>query len=81
MKIELSSHSDSRGGDKYNLDLSDKRAKAAVAYIITQGISVDRLYGKGYGELKILNHCKNDVKCSDEEHQFNRRTEFTITAF
>lgn len=81
MKIELSSHSDSRGGDKYNLDLSDKRAKAAVAYIISQGISADRLYGKGYGELKILNHCKNDVKCTDEEHQFNRRTEFTITAF
>lgn len=81
MKIELSSHSDSRGGDKYNLDLSDKRAKAAVTYIISQGISTDRLYGKGYGELKILNHCKNDVKCSDEEHQFNRRTEFTITAF
>jgi len=81
MKIELSSHSDSRGGDKYNLDLSDKRAKAAVTYIISQGISSDRLYGKGYGELKILNHCKNDVKCTDEEHQFNRRTEFTITAF
>lgn len=81
MKIELSSHSDSRGGDKYNLDLSDKRAKAAVTYIISQGIGSDRLYGKGYGELKILNHCKNDVKCTDEEHQFNRRTEFTITAF
>jgi outer membrane protein OmpA-like peptidoglycan-associated protein/tetratricopeptide (TPR) repeat protein len=81
MKIELSSHSDSRGGDKYNLELSDKRAKSAVAYIISQGISPDRLYGKGYGELKILNHCKNDVKCTDEEHQFNRRTEFTITAF
>ncbi len=81
MKIELSSHSDSRGGDKYNLDLSDKRAKAAVTYIISQGINSDRLYGKGYGELKILNHCKNDVKCTDEEHQFNRRTEFTITAF
>jgi outer membrane protein OmpA-like peptidoglycan-associated protein/tetratricopeptide (TPR) repeat protein len=81
MKIELSSHSDSRGGDKYNLELSDKRAKAAVAYIISQGISANRLYGKGYGELKILNHCKNDVKCTEDEHQFNRRTEFTITAF
>jgi outer membrane protein OmpA-like peptidoglycan-associated protein/tetratricopeptide (TPR) repeat protein len=81
MKIELSSHSDSRGSDKYNLELSDKRAKSAVAYIISQGISPDRVYGKGYGELKILNHCKNDVKCTEEEHQFNRRTEFTITAF
>ncbi len=81
MKIELSSHSDSRGGDKYNLELSDKRAKSAVNYIISQGIQADRLYGKGYGELKILNHCKNDVKCTEDEHQFNRRTEFTITAF
>lgn len=81
MKIELSSHSDSRGSDDYNLKLSDRRAKSAVEYIISQGIGKDRLYGKGYGELKILNHCKNDVKCSEEEHQYNRRTEFTITAF
>jgi len=81
MKIELSSHSDSRGGDAYNLKLSDRRAKSAVAYVITQGITADRLVGKGYGEQKILNQCKNDVKCTDEEHQFNRRTEFTILAF
>lgn len=81
MKIELSSHTDSRGSDSYNLKLSDKRAKSAVDYIISQGISADRLYGKGYGELKILNHCTNDVKCSEEEHQYNRRTEFTITGF
>lgn len=81
MKIELSSHSDSRGGDAYNLKLSDRRAKSAVAYMVTQGIVADRMVGKGYGEQKILNHCKNDVKCTDEEHQFNRRTEFTILAF
>jgi len=81
MKIELGSHSDSRGSDQYNLDLSDKRAKSAAAYIISQGISGDRLYGKGYGESLILNRCKNGVECSDEEHQFNRRTEFKITAF
>lgn len=81
MKIELSSHSDSRGGDAYNLKLSDRRAKSAVAYMVTQGIAAERMVGKGYGEQKILNHCKNDVKCSEEEHQFNRRTEFTITGF
>ncbi len=81
MKIELGSHSDARGSDSYNLDLSDKRAKSAANYIISQGIPADRLYGKGYGETLILNHCKNDVKCSEEEHQFNRRTEFKITAF
>jgi outer membrane protein OmpA-like peptidoglycan-associated protein/tetratricopeptide (TPR) repeat protein len=80
MKIELGSHSDARGSDAYNLDLSDKRAKAAANYIISQGIASDRLYGKGYGETLILNHCKNDVKCTEEEHQYNRRTEFKITA-
>ncbi len=81
MKIELGSHSDARGSDQYNLDLSDKRAKSAASYIASQGIAADRLYGKGYGEQLILNHCKNDVKCTEEEHQFNRRTEFKITAF
>lgn len=81
MKIELGSHSDARGSDQYNLDLSDKRAKSAASYIVSQGISADRLYGKGYGEKLILNHCKNDVQCTEEEHQFNRRTEFKITAF
>jgi outer membrane protein OmpA-like peptidoglycan-associated protein len=80
MKIELGSHSDARGSDQYNLDLSDKRAKAAANYIISQGIASDRLYGKGYGESLILNQCKNNVKCTEEEHQFNRRTEFKITS-
>lgn len=78
MKIELSSHTDARGGDAYNLNLSDKRAKSAVQYIISQGIDASRLVGKGYGETKLLNRCGNDVKCSEEEHQFNRRTEFKI---
>ena len=78
MKIELSSHTDARGGDAYNLKLSDARANSAVKYIISQGITSDRLVAKGYGETKLLNQCGNDVKCSEEEHQFNRRTEFKI---
>lgn len=78
MKIELSSHTDARGSDSYNLKLSDNRAKSAVEYLISQGISSDRLIAKGYGETKLLNQCGNNVKCSEEEHQFNRRTEFTI---
>jgi len=78
MKIELSSHTDARGGDAYNLKLSDARANSAVKYIISQGIDGARLVAKGYGETKLLNQCGNDVKCSDEEHQFNRRTEFKI---
>lgn len=78
MKIELSSHTDARGSDSYNLKLSDNRAKSAVEYLISQGIAKDRLVAKGYGETKLLNQCGNNAKCSEEEHQFNRRTEFTI---
>lgn len=78
MKIEIRSHTDSRGKDSYNLTLSDKRAKAAVAYIISKGIDARRVVGKGYGETQLLNHCKNNVECSEEEHAVNRRTEFKI---
>lgn len=77
--IELSSHTDSRGGDNFNKKLSQKRAESAVRYIINNGIVVERICAKGYGESKLLNHCKNNVKCSDEEHQLNRRTEFKVT--
>lgn len=76
--IELSSHTDSRAGDQYNLILSDKRAKAAVEYIISKGIDAKRLKWKGYGETMLVNKCKNDVPCTEEEHQQNRRTEFKV---
>lgn len=76
LSIELSSHTDSRAGDQYNLVLSDKRAKAAVEYVASKGINKSRMRWKGYGESKLVNHCKNDVKCTEEEHQQNRRTEF-----
>jgi peptidoglycan-associated lipoprotein len=76
LNIELSSHTDSRAGDQYNLVLSDKRAKAAVEYIISKGIDAKRMKWKVYGESLLINQCKNDVICSEEEHQKNRRTEF-----
>ena len=78
MVIELSSHTDSRGSDSYNLDLSQRRANSAKAYLVDRGINEDRIVAVGYGETRILNHCTNGVNCSDEEHQLNRRTEFTI---
>jgi outer membrane protein OmpA-like peptidoglycan-associated protein len=78
MKIELGSHTDARGDDKYNMSLSDKRAKSAVAYIVSKGIDTKRIKAKGYGETVILNRCANDVECFEEEHAFNRRTEFKI---
>ena len=73
--IELSSHSDANGNDAYNLNLSGKRAKSAVQFIISKGINKNRVSGKGYGESKILNRCLNEVKCSEKEHSLNRRTE------
>jgi outer membrane protein OmpA-like peptidoglycan-associated protein len=78
MKIELGSHTDSRGDDKYNMSLSDKRAKSAVAYIVSKGVDAKRIKAKGYGESVLLNRCANSVECFEEEHAFNRRTEFKI---
>lgn len=78
IKIELSSHTDSRGSDKANMTLSQKRAQSAVNYIVSKGISKDRIIAKGYGESQLLNACGNGIKCSEEEHQLNRRTEFKV---
>lgn len=79
VKIDVRSHTDSRGRDAYNLSLSERRNKSTKAYIITEGgISKERLIGKGYGETQLKNGCSNGVKCSKEEHQANRRSEFIV---
>ncbi|MBL0342438.1 MAG: OmpA family protein [Bacteroidetes bacterium] len=80
--IELSSHTDCRASDAYNWDLSDKRAKSAAKYIVEIGkIAKERITGKGYGETMLINRCANNVKCSEPEHQENRRTEFKVLKF
>ena len=76
--IEAGSYTDSRGKDAYNMKLSERRAKSTVDYIVSKGISLDRITYKGYGETDLVNDCTNGVKCTPEEHQLNRRTEFTI---
>ena len=76
--IELSSHTDARGSDKFNLELSDRRAKAAAAYIVSKGVSTSRIIGKGYGEYKLMNECADGVDCTEEQHQQNRRTEIAV---
>lgn len=78
INIELSSHTDCRASDQYNLTLSEKRAKSAVDYLISKGIEASRLKAKGYGETKLLNKCDDGVTCTDEEHQMNRRTEIKV---
>ena len=78
LKIELGGHTDSRGSDTYNQELSQKRAKAVVDYLTAKGIAADRLKWAGYGETQLVNKCSNGVQCSDEQHQENRRTEFKV---
>jgi hypothetical protein len=80
MKIDIRSHTDSRGADSYNLKLSDRRAKATLEWIVKQGIDRKRLKAKGYGETRLVNGCSNGVPCTEEEHQENRRSEFIVTA-
>ena len=80
MKIDIRSHTDSRGADSYNLKLSDRRAKATLEWIVKQGIDRKRLKAKGYGETRLVNRCSNGVPCTEEEHQENRRSEFIVVA-
>lgn len=79
--IELGSHTDSRGTDEYNMTLSQKRAKSAVDYIVSRGIKPSRITAQGYGESIPLNQCVDGTKCSENEYQYNRRTEFKVTGF
>lgn len=81
MVIEVASHTDSRGQYSYNNDLSQRRAQSSMRYIIEHGISADRISGRGYGETQLTNQCEDGVDCSEEEHQYNRRTEFRILKF
>ena len=80
MVIELSSHTDSRGEKKYNLLLSQRRAESSKKWLVDRGIDPKRIIAKGYGESRLLNHCKDNVECTEEEHRVNRRTEFKIIA-
>jgi len=76
--IQSGSHTDSRGSDLYNQKLSERRANSTVQYIISKGISSNRISGKGYGETAPVNKCVNGVWCNDKAHQLNRRTEFLV---
>ena len=74
--IQASSYTDSRGTNAYNVELSKRRAKAAVEYLKSKGVDESRIKSKGYGEDKLINQCVNGVECREESHQMNRRTEF-----
>lgn len=79
MKIDVRSFTDSRGTFKYNEKLSNERAKSTVDWLVKNGANATNLTGKGYGETQLVNKCSDGVKCTEEEHQANRRSEFIIT--
>jgi OOP family OmpA-OmpF porin len=78
IRLEISSHTDSRAPSTYNLMLSRRRADAAVAYLVKKGIAADRLVAIGYGDTRLLNNCQKGEYCTEDEHQINRRTELHI---
>ncbi len=78
LRIEISSHCDSRGSDAFNDALSEKRAQEVVKYLVAKGVKRSMLISKGYGKRRLLNRCKTGVECSEAEHEANRRTEFKV---
>jgi outer membrane protein OmpA-like peptidoglycan-associated protein len=83
MEIDVRSHTDCRQTATYNLALSDRRAKATIAWLIKKGIHKSRITGSGYGESQLVNNCGcepiNESSCTEAQHQENRRSEFIIT--
>ena len=78
LKIEVQSHTDAKANDAYNKELSQRRAKETVAYLLANGIGQNRVTGQGYGESQLANDCTSREKCVDSEHQTNRRSEFIV---
>ena len=76
MVIMVKAHTDNRGSDQYNMNLSNRRAKATVQYAISKGIAKERISGQGYGESQPKVDC--GANCTEEEHAQNRRSEFVI---
>lgn len=81
MKLDIRSHTDSRQTYEYNQALSERRVQSTIQWLVSNGIEPSRLTGRGYGETQLVNKCADGVSCTEAEHQENRRSEFTITAF
>jgi outer membrane protein OmpA-like peptidoglycan-associated protein/tetratricopeptide (TPR) repeat protein len=81
LKIELGSHTDSRGSEEYNMRLSEARARSAVDYLVSKGIDANRITAKGYGKTQLINRCADGIPCTETEQRENRRTEITILEY
>lgn len=78
--IDVRSHTDSRASNAYNDDLSNRRNISTINYLVkVGGIDRSRLSGRGYGERDLANDCADDVICTEEQHDYNRRSEFVVT--
>lgn len=80
IKVDIRSHTDSRSSSESNQILSDKRAQSTKDWLVSKGINADRLTAKGFGETQLVNKCADGVKCSEQQHQQNRRSEFIIVS-
>ena len=78
MQIEVSAHTDFRGPDDYNLQLSKKRAASTLEYLVSQGIERERLTSEGFGETQPINECTKPGVCTKAELELNRRCEFKV---
>ena len=78
INIQLISHTDSRGGNAYNQKLANSRAESAKRFMVSRGIAPSRISTLGMGENQLRNGCSDGVNCSEEEHQYNRRTELKV---
>ena len=79
IRIQMFSHTDSRGSNNYNSNLSKQRGVAAVNYMVEHGIANERLGNEARGESQLVNSCGNAIKCNEQAHQLNRRTEFILS--
>ena len=80
IKMKIRSHTDSRGAAAYNMPLSEKRAKSTFEYLISKGIDASRIQYQGYGDTQPIINCPVG-KCTEDDHQLNRRSEFEITGY
>jgi len=78
LKIEVNSHTDIRGTEKYNQKLSDKRANQAISYLTDRGVDPIRISRKGFGETQVAVRCTKSNPCNGLQHQLNRRSEFYL---
>ena len=79
LKLAFWSHTDSRGSNSYNEKLSQRRAQSVIDYLVAKGVDKNRLIGDYKGETQLANQCFDDISCSEDAHQLNRRTEFRFT--